>query len=91
MHDPELNKRIVSTIKISIHAYTGGGGGDTFYSQTYGGTIYLSLALNAPDFVADNFFCESARDKQGYSDGFFANDTLWPGMEKGVLPPVAAI
>lgn len=42
-----------------------------------------NAAMNAPAFVADNFFCESARDEPSFrsNSGFFANDTLWDGKK----------
>ena len=39
-------------------------------------------ALPPPDFVGDNYFCESAREGLRYEfGGFYANDALWDGME----------
>ena len=37
-------------------------------------------ALRPPNFVGDNYFCESGRRGLGYGGGFFQDDPLWDGM-----------
>ena len=37
-------------------------------------------AISPPNFVANNSFCESARDGPRFDKGFFIDDPLWDGM-----------
>lgn len=54
------------------------------FSDAYAYNLPTLVAIDAPDFVANRFFCESARNEQlmDYAhDGFFVNDALWDGKE----------
>ena len=56
----------------------------TLFSDAYVYNLPSFTANDAPDFVENRFFCESARNKplMRYSfDGFLANDALWDGKE----------
>ena len=56
----------------------------TLFSDAYVYNLPSLTANDAPDFVENRFFCESARNKplMRYDfDGFLANDALWDGKE----------
>ena len=52
------------------------------YGDKYGCSCgnHSNGAITPPNFVANNFFCESARDDPGFDWGFFIDDPLWDGM-----------
>ena len=86
-HRNDINNAYVDGISLTYgkdprkHIWTFAAGSNEYGDQHGCSCSNVSSGANSPpNFVTNNFFCESARNEPLYELGFFTNDPLWDGM-----------